>query len=200
MRQLTPREIVEELNKYIVGQDKAKRAVAIALRNRYRRRLLPEALREEVIPKNILMIGPTGVGKTEIARRLARLANAPFVKVEATKFTEVGYVGRDVDSMVRDLTQVAYRMVQQERIEEVREEAERLAIERIVDLLEPLPRSRQEGSASDFLMEAARQFMGARAGGTTRPAPVQEPSASPNLEARRAELRQKIIAGELDGD
>ncbi|HHX40336.1 MAG TPA: ATP-dependent protease ATPase subunit HslU [Armatimonadetes bacterium] len=200
MRQLTPQQIVEELNKYIVGQNKAKRAVAIALRNRYRRRLLPEALREEVIPKNILMIGPTGVGKTEIARRLARLANAPFVKVEATKFTEVGYVGRDVDSMVRDLTQVAYRMVQQERMEEVREEAERLAIERVVDLLEPLPRSRQEGTASDFLMEAARQFMGARAGGTGRPAPAQEPTEPANLEARRAELRQRIIAGELDGD
>src|SRR3990172_3669082 len=102
---LTPKQIVEELDKYIIGQDKAKRAVAIALRNRYRRRLLTDDLREEVIPKNILMIGPTGVGKTEIARRLANLASAPFVKVEATKFTEVGYVGRDVDSMVRDLGQ-----------------------------------------------------------------------------------------------
>src|SRR5438046_7505825 len=114
---MTPREIVAELDKYIVGQNAAKRAVAVALRNRYRRRLLPEDLRDEVIPKNILMIGPTGVGKTEIARRLAHLAHAPFVKVEATKFTEVGYVGRDVDSMIRDLVQVAIRLVEAEKVE-----------------------------------------------------------------------------------
>src|SRR5215218_2312818 len=118
MQELTPRQIVAELDKFIVGQAKAKRAVAIALRNRYRRRQLPPPLRDEVIPKNILMIGPTGVGKTEIARRLARLASAPFVKVEATKFTEVGYVGRDVDSMVRDLVQVAYGMIESEKTEE----------------------------------------------------------------------------------
>src|SRR6188472_3128258 len=111
MQDLTPREIVEELDRYIVGQSQAKRAVAIALRNRYRRSRLPEELRDEVIPKNILMIGPTGVGKTEIARRLAKLANAPFVKLEATKFTEVGYVGRDVDSMVRDLVQSSVQML-----------------------------------------------------------------------------------------
>src|SRR5690625_1421877 len=108
---LTPREIVEQLDKYIVGQDGAKRAVAIALRNRYRRQQLPEQLRDEISPKNILMIGPTGVGKTEIARRLARLVGAPFVKVEATKFTEVGYVGRDVESMVRDLVEMAMRKI-----------------------------------------------------------------------------------------
>ena len=112
LEDLTPRQIVAELDKFIVGQTKAKRAVAIALRNRYRRRLLAEDLRDEVIPKNILMIGPTGVGKTEIARRLAKLARAPFLKVEATKFTEVGYVGRDVDSMVRDLVQISVRLVQ----------------------------------------------------------------------------------------
>jgi len=115
MQDLTPRQIVAELDKYIVGQHQAKRAVAIALRNRYRRRLLPAELRDEVVPKNILMIGPTGVGKTEIARRLARLARAPFVKVEATKFTEVGYVGRDVESMVRDLVETSIRMVKQEK-------------------------------------------------------------------------------------
>src|SRR5215467_11606330 len=124
MEDLTPSQIVGELDKYIVGQKQAKRSVAIALRNRYRRRLLGDDLRDEVIPKNILMIGPTGVGKTEIARRLASLAGAPFVKVEATKFTEVGYVGRDVDSMVRDLAQVAVRLVENERIAEVQEEAE----------------------------------------------------------------------------
>src|SRR5947199_7659322 len=129
MEDLTPRQIVAELDKYIVGQHAAKRAVAIALRNRYRRRLLAEDLRDEVIPKNILMIGPTGVGKTEIARRLALLARAPFVKVEATKFTEVGYVGRDVDSMVRDLVQVSIRLVESERVAEVKQAAEERAIE-----------------------------------------------------------------------
>src|SRR2546423_12604554 len=124
MEELTPSEIVAELDKYFDEQKDAKRAVAVALRNRYRRRLLPEDLRDEVIPKNILMIGPTGVGKTEIARRLATLARAPFVKVEATKFTEVGYVGRDVDSMVRDLVQVSIRLVEAERIAEVQSAAE----------------------------------------------------------------------------
>ncbi len=200
MDYLTPRQIVEELDKFIVGQDKAKRAVAIALRNRYRRRLLPEKLREEVIPKNILMIGPTGVGKTEIARRLARLAGAPFVKVEATKFTEVGYVGRDVDSMVRDLVQVAYRMVQQEKMEEVREEAQELAIERIVDILEPRPR--KESAPSDFLMEAARKFMGGRMPGAAPPPqpPAPTPTDERDLEARRQRLRQRLRAGEMDKD
>src|SRR5215475_9940125 len=113
MDALTPREIVQELDKYIVGQDEAKRAVAIALRNRWRRQQLPPDLREEVLPKNILMVGPTGVGKTEIARRLARLANAPFLKIEATKFTEVGYVGRDVESIIRDLTEIAITMTRE---------------------------------------------------------------------------------------
>jgi len=133
--ELTPREIVAALDRYIIGQEDAKRAVAIALRNRTRRRHIPEDLQDEVIPKNILMIGPTGVGKTEIARRLANLARAPFIKVEATKFTEVGYVGRDVDSMVRDLADAAYRMVEREQIKRVRPEAERLAQERLIDLV-----------------------------------------------------------------
>ncbi len=119
MVELTPKEIVEELDKYIIGQKKAKKAVAIALRNRYRRNLLSEEFKEEIRPKNILMIGPTGVGKTEIARRLSKLVEAPFIKVEATKFTEVGYVGRDVDSMVRDLVEESIRMVKVEKIEEV---------------------------------------------------------------------------------
>ena len=136
---LTPKQIVAELDRYIIGQSKAKRAVAIALRNRYRRSLLPEELREEVIPKNILMIGPTGVGKTEIARRLAKLAHAPFLKVEATKFTEVGYVGRDVDSIVRDLMQVSIRLVEDERIAAVQEEADKAALDQIVEILEPTP-------------------------------------------------------------
>src|SRR5690349_13120814 len=134
---LTPKEIVAELDKYVVGQAKAKRAVAIALRNRYRRQRLPAEMAEEVAPKNILMIGPTGVGKTEIARRLARLAQSPFIKVEASKFTEVGYVGRDVESMVRDLVEIAVKMVREEREVEVRENARHAAEERILDLLLP---------------------------------------------------------------
>jgi ATP-dependent HslUV protease ATP-binding subunit HslU len=137
MHELTPRQIVVELDRYIVGQAKAKRAVAIAMRNRYRRERLGDEMRGEIIPKNILMIGPTGVGKTEIARRLATLAGAPFVKVEATKYTEVGYVGRDVESMVRDLVDAAIRMVQDERREDVREAADAAAVERIVDALYP---------------------------------------------------------------
>lgn len=145
MESLTPRQIVAELDKYIVGQTRAKRAVAIALRNRYRRQLLPPHLRDEVLPKNILMIGPTGVGKTEIARRLALLVRAPFIKVEATKFTEVGYVGRNVDSMIRDLTNVAVRMVEQEKLEEVRPKARERALERIASQLveTEMPRRRR---------------------------------------------------------
>src|SRR5690554_2942072 len=125
--ELTPRQVVAELDKYIVGQKEAKKCVAVALRNRYRRRLLGKELRDEVYPKNIIMIGPTGVGKTEIARRLAKLVNAPFVKVEATKFTEVGYVGRDVETMVRDLVETSVRIVQAEKMAEVAEKAEAMA-------------------------------------------------------------------------
>ncbi len=139
MSHMTPREIVEELDKHIIGQDKAKRAVAIALRNRWRRQQLPQALRVEVTPKNILMIGPTGVGKTEIARRLARLAQAPFIKVEATKFTEVGYVGRDVESIIRDLVDASTKMTREEEMNKVRHRAMDAAEERILDVLLPRP-------------------------------------------------------------
>src|ERR1700739_2294426 len=135
--ELTPREIVRELDKYVVGQPEAKRAVAIALRNRIRRQKLPPEMAEEVMPKNILMIGPTGVGKTELARRLAKLANSPFLKVEASKFTEVGYVGRDVESMIRDLVDISIDMVREGRLEEVADRAERTAGERLLDLLMP---------------------------------------------------------------
>ncbi len=140
MSSLTPREIVQELDKHIIGQDAAKRAVAIALRNRWRRMQVPEPLRQEITPKNILMIGPTGVGKTEIARRLARLANAPFVKVEATKFTEVGYVGRDVDSIVKELADVAVKMTREQEMQKVRERAAEAAEERVLEALLPKPR------------------------------------------------------------
>src|SRR5262247_26657 len=135
--ELTPREIVRELEKHVVGQAEAKRAVAIALRNRIRRQKLPPEMADEVMPKNILMIGPTGVGKTELARRLARLANSPFLKVEASKLTEVGYVGRDVESMIRDLVEIAIDMVREEKLEEVTEKAEVQAEERLLDLLLP---------------------------------------------------------------
>jgi ATP-dependent HslUV protease ATP-binding subunit HslU len=141
MDNLTPKKIVEELDKYIIGQHKAKKAVAIAMRNRWRRQRLSPELKDEVLPKNIIMIGPTGVGKTEIARRLSRLANAPFVKVEASKFTEVGYVGRDVESMIRDLTELSIGMVKSEHVEKVQEKAKTLAEDRILDLLLPQPRT-----------------------------------------------------------
>jgi len=143
MEELTPRQIVAELDKYIIGQDEAKKSVAIALRNRWRRMQVPEELREEIMPNNIIMIGPTGVGKTEIARRLARLARAPFIKVEASKFTEVGYVGRDVESIIRDLVDIAVNMVKQEKTEEVQDKARHHAEERLLDLLIPPPRSRK---------------------------------------------------------
>ncbi len=142
-QQKTPREMMNYLNRYIVGQTNAKRAVAVALRNRYRRQLLSDELKNEVIPKNILMIGPTGVGKTEIARRISRLVKAPFLKVEATKFTEVGYVGRDVESMVRDLVEISIRLVKEEKQEEVKEQAERMANEQLVKLLVPSMKKKQ---------------------------------------------------------
>src|SRR4249919_2094800 len=155
---LTPREIVRELDKYVVGQHQAKRAVAIALRNRTRRQKLPPELAEDIAPKNILMIGPTGVGKTEIARRLARLAQSPFIKVEASKFTEVGYVGRDVESMVRDLTELAVDMVKEERIAEVREKARQSAEERVLDLLlPPLPAAAEYDDQAASIREQAQR-------------------------------------------
>ena len=173
---LTPAEIVAELDKHVVGQGKAKRAVAIALRNRYRRQRLPPELAEDVAPKNILMIGPTGVGKTEIARRLARLADSPFLKIEASKFTEVGYVGRDVESMIRDLAEIAVKMVREEREVEVREKAGRAAEERLLDLLLPPP------APSGF-------------GDTSTEAELAREHAS----ATREKLREQLRAGRLDG-
>ena len=156
---LTPKEITEELDRFIIGQKKAKKAVSIALRNRWRRQMIPKELRDEVAPKNIIMIGPTGVGKTEIARRLAKLASAPFLKIEATKFTEVGYVGRDVESMIRDLTELSVNMLKKEEQEQVKEKATVMAEERIVDLLLPVKKSSavpDEGETIDQSREKMR--------------------------------------------
>ncbi len=186
--EMTPREIVAELDKYIVGQKDAKKNVAIALRNRWRRRNASEEMRDEIIPNNILMIGPTGVGKTEIARRLAKLAGAPFIKVEATKFTEVGYVGRDVDSMIRDLVDIAINMVREEQTEILKERAQELAQERILDILVPAP-----------------QKPGATAVGTGFT--VQQPesngentaeSGDDSINRTREKFRKKLAAGELE--
>src|SRR5438045_304224 len=147
--EMTPRQIVAELDKYVVGQNAAKRAVAIALRNRIRRQKLPPDLAQDVMPKNIIMIGSTGIGKTEIARRLARLSNSPFLKVEASKFTEVGYVGRDVESMIRDLVEIGIDLVREEKIAEIAEKAEQNAEERLLDLLLPRTRQVDETTESD---------------------------------------------------
>lgn len=205
IEELTPRQIVAELDRYIVGQDGAKRAVAVALRNRYRRQQLPTAEREDILPKNILMIGPTGVGKTEIARRLAQLAKAPFIKVEATKFTEVGYVGRDVESMVRDLVGASVRLVERERIESVRPEAEKAAMVRLIDLLDDekssrIPKPRPGSRISMDLMQKAMETFGARFEESYDADHTEELSKE---EARRTALRRKKIekdlkAGKLD--
>src|ERR1700759_1965386 len=153
--ELTPREIVRELDKHVIGQPDAKRAVAIALRNRLRRQKLPPEMADDVMPKNILMIGPTGVGKTELARRLAKLANSPFMKVEASKFTEVGYVGRDVESMIRDLVDIAIDMIREEKLDEVGERAEKNAEERLLDLL--IPAQPETTDSADRTREKLRE-------------------------------------------
>ncbi|MBQ7561075.1 MAG: ATP-dependent protease ATPase subunit HslU [Synergistaceae bacterium] len=188
--ELTPAKIIEHLNRYIVGQNKAKRAVAIALRNRIRRRALPPELAHEVMPKNILMVGPTGVGKTEIARRLATLSNAPFVKVEATKFTEIGYVGRDVETMVRDLTEFAVSMVRKRMIEEVQAPALERAQERVLDSL--LPRREQKFSMPEFM----KAFTGAGKDDKEDEQPEPEPPADNRTRER---FRKMLKDGKLDG-
>src|SRR5437870_2114580 len=177
--ELTPREIVAELDKYVIGQKDAKRAVAIALRNRMRRQKLPSDMAEEVIPKNIIMIGPTGVGKTEIARRLAKLANSPFLKVEASKFTEVGYVGRDVESMIRDLVEIAIDNVREEKLEDVSDKAELNAEERLLDILLPPAAPRPSEPTAGFVLE-----------GTT--------SSGDSQSRTREKLRQQLREGKLD--
>ena len=186
-----PREVVEELDKYIVCQARAKRSVAIALRHRWRSRHLPEEMRDEIIPKNILMIGSTGVGKTEIARRLAKLVKAPFVKVEATKFTEVGYVGRDVESMVRDLAEAAVRMLKQEKLVEVQEKAKKLAQERILDILVPEPKTKSVSNPLNALFSNNDK--------NTEDA-VEAPAEEPKYSAGREWCRKRLEKGELEKD
>ena len=182
---LTPRQIVHELDRYIIGQNEAKKAVAIALRNRYRRSKVDESLRDEIIPKNILMVGPTGVGKTEIARRLAKLVNAPFIKVEATKYTEVGYVGRDVESMIRDLTENAIRMVRKEHEEKVLPRARVLAEERLSDLLAHPAKKSSASNPLDFLLGRQKEQ-----------APSSEETAA--LAKRKEDIRQQLMRGEIE--
>lgn len=189
MNELTPKQIVNELDKYIVGQSQAKKSVAVALRNRWRSKQLSSELKEEIVPKNILMIGPTGVGKTEIARRLAKLVNAPFVKVEATKFTEVGYVGRDVESMVRDLVETAIRMVKQEKMLVVTDKAGKLANERIIEHF--LPSAKRETSKNPFEI----LFSG---NSNTPPAADEAESKEQEFTAGRAWWQKRLDSGELE--
>ncbi|WJH30051.1 MULTISPECIES: ATP-dependent protease ATPase subunit HslU [Paenibacillus] len=188
---LTPRQIVAELDKYIVGQKQAKKSVAVALRNRYRRSLLPEHTQDDIVPKNILMIGPTGVGKTEIARRLAKLVGAPFVKVEATKFTEVGYVGRDVESMIRDLIETSMRMVKLERTEKVKDKAEEAANERIVHILAP-SQSKSKNQRNPFEM-----IFGNNGNNTPE---QEEPEPDTNVAERRRKIKFDLLSGKLEED
>ncbi|WP_338786626.1 HslU--HslV peptidase ATPase subunit [Metabacillus sp. FJAT-53654] len=188
-KELTPKEIVERLDQYIIGQKDAKKAVAVALRNRYRRSLLTEKLREEVVPKNILMIGPTGVGKTEIARRIAKLARAPFIKVEATKFTEVGYVGRDVESMVRDLVETAVRLVKEEKISDVKGLAEENANKRLVELL--VPGKKKQSTAKNPLEMLF--------GGASNQINEQEDSSEEtSIQEKRRRIAHQLALGELE--
>lgn len=204
IEELTPKQIVAELDRYIVGQADAKRAVAVALRNRFRRQRLPAEQRDDIIPKNILMIGPTGVGKTEIARRLAQLAKAPFVKVEATKFTEVGYVGRDVDSIIRDLVSVAVRLVETEKIEEVRPKAEMAAIDRIVDLMVKPPS--EPVSSIDFnrnIFQAFEQLSGTPDPNEEQKAETddsQSKKASQAYERQKLKVKKQIMDGQRDDE
>ncbi|MGI6144366.1 MAG: ATP-dependent protease ATPase subunit HslU [Clostridia bacterium] len=188
-KEFTPREIVAELDKYIVGQEKAKKSVAIALRNRYRRNQLSKELRDEVVPKNILMIGPTGVGKTEIARRLARLVKAPFIKVEATKFTEVGYVGRDVESMVRDLVELSITMVKEEKINVVEKQASQLADEVIVKLLVPSLSKANSSRQNPFEVLF---------GATNTDSDEQFTESENEINLKRKIIKEKLLKGELD--
>ncbi|ENO7077093.1 ATP-dependent protease ATPase subunit HslU [Listeria monocytogenes] len=189
--QLTPKQIVEKLDQYIIGQNGAKKSVAVALRNRYRRQLMDESICDEIIPKNILMIGPTGVGKTEIARRIAKIVRAPFSKVEATKFTEVGYVGRDVESMVRDLVEVSVRLVKEEKMQLVRVKAEKNAEKRLIKLLAPSQKKKQTTSQNP---------LEALFGGMNQPDESAEEEVDQELKNKRSQIEWRLQNGELDDE
>ncbi|EAE1960489.1 ATP-dependent protease ATPase subunit HslU [Listeria monocytogenes] len=191
MNQLTPKQIVEKLDQYIIGQTGAKKSVAVALRNRYRRQLMDESIRDEIIPKNILMIGPTGVGKTEIARRIAKIVRAPFSKVEATKFTEVGYVGRDVESMVRDLVEVSVRLVKEEKMQLVHVKAEKNAEKRLIKLLAPSQKKKQTTSQNP---------LEALFGGMNQPDESPEEEVDQELKNKRSQIEWRLQNGELDDE
>lgn len=191
MNQLTPKQIVEKLDQYIIGQTGAKKSVAVALRNRYRRQLMDESIRDEIIPKNILMIGPTGVGKTEIARRIAKIVRAPFSKVEATKFTEVGYVGRDVESMVRDLVEVSVRLVKEEKMQLVRVKAEKNTEKRLIKLLAPSQKKKQTTSQNP---------LEALFGGMNQPDESAEEEVDQELKNKRSQIEWRLQNGELDDE
>lgn len=191
MNQLTPKQIVEKLDQYIIGQNGAKKSVAVALRNRYRRQLMDESIRDEIIPKNILMIGPTGVGKTEIARRIAKIVRAPFSKVEATKFTEVGYVGRDVESMVRDLVEVSVRLVKEEKMQLVRVKAEKNAEKRLIKLLAPSQKKKQTTSQNP---------LEALFGGMNQSDESPEEEVDQELKNKRSQIEWRLQNGELDDE
>ncbi|MBC2062334.1 ATP-dependent protease ATPase subunit HslU [Listeria marthii] len=191
MNQLTPKQIVEKLDQYIIGQTGAKKSVAVALRNRYRRQLMDESIRDEIIPKNILMIGPTGVGKTEIARRIAKIVRAPFSKVEATKFTEVGYVGRDVESMVRDLVEVSVRLVKEEKMQLVRVKAEKNAEKRLIKLLAPSQKKKQTTSQNP---------LEALFGGMNQSDEPAEEEVDQELKNKRSQIEWRLQNGELDDE
>ncbi|MBC2347843.1 ATP-dependent protease ATPase subunit HslU [Listeria welshimeri] len=191
MNQLTPKQIVEKLDQYIIGQTGAKKSVAVALRNRYRRQLMDESIRDEIIPKNILMIGPTGVGKTEIARRIAKIVRAPFSKVEATKFTEVGYVGRDVESMVRDLVEVSVRLVKEEKMQLVRVKAEKNAEKRLIKLLAPSQKKKQTTTQNPIE---------ALFGGMNQSEETTEEEVDQELKNKRSQIEWRLQNGELDDE
>jgi ATP-dependent HslUV protease ATP-binding subunit HslU len=189
MEHLTPRQIVKELDKYIVGQQNAKKCVAVALRNRYRRQRLGPSIQDEIMPKNIIMIGPTGVGKTEIARRLAKLVNAPFIKVEATKFTEVGYVGRDVESIIRDLVETSIHMIKNEKMEQVRSKGEKMAEARLLDLLAPMPTKSTGRNPMEMLF-----------GGAMSNTEEQNKSTYEEITRKRAWIKERLARGEMEDE
>ena len=197
----TPKQIVAELDNYVIGQDQAKKAISIALRNRYRRMQLPEDMQEEITPKNLMMIGPTGVGKTEIARRLAKIVDAPFIKVEATKFTEVGYVGRDVESMVRDLVEVAYKMEQDELFKKVRGQAVQKADRRLVKLLVPAQKQQKRQNEQENFMQFMRDLQSGKMPNMPGMQGAEEnENVTEDIRRERSSIAEKLQRGLLENE